>query len=60
VPNDMETVSLTPEQLVEGSSLFGQIDYNELLSFAYTVLDQNPLATPDDLDYYACHAIGDL
>lgn len=55
----METVSLSPEQLAEGCSLFGQIDYNVLLSFAYTVLDQNPLATPDDLDYYACQAIGD-
>ncbi len=55
----METVSLTPEQLVEGCSLYGQIDYNVLLSLAYTVLDQNPLATPDDLDYYACQSIGD-
>jgi hypothetical protein len=55
----METVGLTPEQLVEGSCFNGQIDTNVLLSLAYTVLDQNPLATPDDLDYYVVQAIGD-
>lgn len=50
---------MTPEQLVEASSLNGQIDTNLLLSLAYTVLEQNPLATPDDFDYYCCQAIGD-
>lgn len=50
---------MTPELLVEGSSLIGQIDYNTLLDLAYIVLDENPLATPQDLDYYACQVIGD-
>ncbi len=50
---------MTPEQLVEASSLNGQIDQNTLLNLAYTLLDQNPLATPDDFDYYCCQAIGD-
>lgn len=50
---------MTPEQLVEASSLYGQIDTERLLSIAYTVLDQNPLATPDDFDYYCCQMIGD-
>jgi len=52
-------VTLTPEQLVEASSLYDQIDYNTLLNLAYTVLEQNPYATPDDYDYYCCQAIGD-
>jgi len=51
--------SLTPEQLIAASSLYGQIDDNILLNLAYTVLEQNPLATPDDFDYYCCQAIGD-
>ena len=50
---------MTPEQLVEVSSLNGQIDRNTLLNLAYIVLDKNPLATPDDFDYYCCQAIGD-
>ena len=50
---------MTPEQLVEVSSLNGQIDHNTLLNLAYTVLDINPLATADDFDYYCCQAIGD-
>lgn len=50
---------MTPEQLVEASSLNGQIDTEKLLSIAYTVLEQNPLTTPDDFDYYCCQLIGD-
>ena len=50
---------MTPEQLVEASSLNGQIDHNTLLNLAYTVLDINPLATPNDFDYCCCQAIGD-
>jgi len=53
------TTSLTPEQLVECSSLVGQIDNDLLLNLAYTLLSENPLATPDDFDYYCCQAIGD-
>lgn len=50
---------MTPEQLVEYSSLNGQIDLDTLLSLAYALLETNPLATPDDFDYYCCQAIGD-
>lgn len=50
---------MTPEQLVEASSLNGQIDQDTLLSLAYTLLEMNSLATPDDFDYYCCQAIGD-
>ena len=50
---------MTPEQLVELSSLNGQIDNDKLLSLAYIVIDQNPNATPDDFDYFCCQAIGD-
>ena len=50
---------MTPEELVEASSLNGQIDRNTLLDLAYIVLDENPLATPDQFDYYCCQAIGD-
>lgn len=53
------TPSLTPEQLVESCSLYLQIDSDSLLNLAYTVLSQNPLATPDNQDYYACQYIGD-
>lgn len=55
----MPTVSLTPEQLVQQSSLYGQIDEQQLLSLAYTLLDSNPLATPEDFDYFCCQMIGD-
>lgn len=48
---------MTPEQLVEASSLYGQIDQDTLLSLAYALLDMNPLATPEDFDYYCCPAI---
>lgn len=50
---------MTPEALVQASSLYGQIDDNTLLTLAYTLLDQNPLATPDDFDYFCCQFIGD-
>ena len=50
---------MTPEQLVQASSLNGQIDQDKLLSLAYIVLEQNPGATPDEFDYYCCQAIGD-
>lgn len=50
---------MTPELLVKASSLNGQIDQDTLLSLAYTVLETNPLATPEDFDYYCCQAIGD-
>lgn len=50
---------MTPEQLVQSSSLNGQIDQDKLLSLAYVVLEQNPEATPDEFDYYCCQAIGD-
>ena len=50
---------MTPEALVQASSLYGQIDDNTLLALAYTLLDQNPLATPDDFDYFCCQSIGD-
>ena len=33
---------MTPEALVQASSLYGQIDDNTLLALAYTLLDQNP------------------
>lgn len=49
---------MTPEELVEASSLNGQIDRNTLLDLAYIVLDENPLAIPDEFDYYCCQAIG--
>ena len=52
-------LNMTPESLVQASSLYGQIDEQQLLSLAYTLLDQNPQATPDDFDYYCCQAIGD-
>lgn len=55
----MENITLTPEQLVQGSSLCGQIDNDTLLNLAYALLESNPLATPDDFDYYCCQAIGD-
>jgi len=57
--NPMETVSLTPEQLVASSSLNGQIDEDKLLDLAYTLLQITPLATPDDFDWFCCQAIGD-
>lgn len=50
---------MTPEALAEASSLNGQIDRDLLLSLADTLLDSNPLATPDDFDYFCCQAIGD-
>ena len=50
---------MTPEQLVELSSLNGQIDNDKLLSLAYIEIDQNPNATPEDFDYFCCQAIGD-
>lgn len=50
---------MTPEDLIEASSLNGQIDRNTMLNLTYIVLDMNPLATPDDFDYYCCQAIGD-
>lgn len=50
---------MTPEELVDASSLNGQIDRNQLLSLAISCLDMNPLATPDDFDYFCCQAIGD-
>lgn len=55
----MSNNNLTPEQLVEASSLRGQIDDDTLLDLAYVVLDQNPMATADEFDYYCCQAIGD-
>ena len=50
---------MTPEELVEASSLNGQIDRNTLLNLAYIVLEKRPEATPEDFDYYCCQAIGD-
>lgn len=50
---------MTPEELVEASSLNGQIDRNILLDLAYIVLDERPEATPEDFDYYCCQAIGE-
>ncbi len=38
---------MTPEELVEASSLNGQIDHNTLLDLAYIVLDERPEATSD-------------
>lgn len=50
---------MTPEELIEASSLNGQIDRNTLLDLAYVVLDERTEATPDEFDYYCCQAIGD-
>ncbi len=38
---------MTPEELVEASSLNGQIDHNTLLDLAYVLLDERPEATPE-------------
>jgi len=55
----MDTVSITPEELVRQSSLCGQIDEQQLQNLAYTLLESSPLATPDDFDYFCCQMIGD-
>ena len=39
---------MTPELLVESSIYYGMYDYDTLLSLAITLLEFNPLATPED------------
>jgi hypothetical protein len=43
---------MTPELLVEWSLYYGMYDYDTMLSLAVTLLEFNPLATPQDYDEF--------
>jgi len=43
---------MTPELLVDSSIYYGMYDYDTMLSLAITLLEFNPLATPEDYDYF--------
>lgn len=43
---------MTPELLVEWSIYYGMYDYDTMLSLAVTMLEFNPLATPQDYDEF--------
>lgn len=54
-------ISCTPEYLVIESGVFysTEEEWNELLSMAHTLLESNPLATPEDFAYFvSCSVVG--